>query len=526
MILKNFSIATRLWIGFGVLLLLMLAISVLGIAFLNTAGKISGSLARETLSVERITSQWFTKISINSERTVALAKSEDPEVQAFFQSQIAITNKEIAEIQKKLEPLVLTEEGKKLLKSIATNRKNSSQLGENVFNRKRAGRHASAMKIVDEEFLPAVQVYLASIEALLAYQKSLTIAVATDADTQFQRGQILMASLSSLALALGIALAWTISRSISRPLFAAVGIAERVARGDLSAKIDAQPNDETGKLLQALKRMNDSLSSIIGNVRDGTESIRETSKQITKSNLRLSERTTQQSDSIQETSSAITSITETIEQNAQYARQAHELVTQASEYSAQGEQAFRDVELSMSSIQSGATQISNIIGVIDGIAFQSNILALIAAVEAARAGAQGRGFAVVAGEVRTLSQRSASAAKEIKTLISESMAQVSAGMTSMRHARCSMDQIVSSVTKVSETMEHIKTASYEQNNDVMQIDSLMKKLRLLTRCNVEQVEESAVAGQSLELESNTLTSSVAMFSLVPSQNRPAQTLIH
>ncbi|NMM26012.1 MAG: HAMP domain-containing protein [Glaciimonas sp.] len=302
-------------------------------------------------------------------------------------------------------------------------------------------------------------------------------------------------------------------RAISLPLQAAVEIARGVAAGDLTQQIESRSNDETGQLMQALKDMNDSLVQIAGDVRTGTDIIATASNQIAAGNLDLSSRTEQQASSLEETASAMEELTSTVQQNADNARQANQLATSASNVAVKGGAVVAQVVDTMGSINTSSRKIVDIIGVIDGIAFQTNILALNAAVEAARAGEQGRGFAVVATEVRNLAQRSAAAAKEIKTLIGDSVEKVDAGTRLVDQAGATMSEIMERVKRVADIMSEISAASQEQTSGIGQINQAISQMDQVTQQNAALVEEAAAAAGSLQDQAVHLSQVVGIFKL-------------
>jgi methyl-accepting chemotaxis protein-1 (serine sensor receptor) len=316
-----------------------------------------------------------------------------------------------------------------------------------------------------------------------------------------------------LALVLGAVVGGWLVRSITGPLNYAVSIARGIAGGDLTQRIEVSSGDETGVLLESLKEMNESLINTVGQVRTSTDTISTASAEIASGNLDLSSRTEEQAASLEETASSMEELTSTVKQNADNARQANQLVVAASDFAKQGGAVVGQVVDTMGSIKESSRKIVDIIGVIDGIAFQTNILALNAAVEAARAGEQGRGFAVVASEVRNLAQRSAGAAKEIKALIGDSVEKVDNGSKLVDQAGTTMEQIVSSVSHVADIMSEIAAASEEQSRGIEQVNQAITQMDETTQQNAALVEEAAAAAQSMQDQAENLTKVVAVFHL-------------
>jgi methyl-accepting chemotaxis protein len=316
-----------------------------------------------------------------------------------------------------------------------------------------------------------------------------------------------------LTITLAGVLAWILSRSIVGPLTHAVRIARSVAAGDLSGHIESHSRDETGQMLQALGDMNQSLLNIVGEVRRGTDTIATASSEIARGNQDLSSRTEQQASSLEETASSMEQLTGTVKQNADNARQANTLARSASEVATKGGAIVSQVVDTMGSINSSSRKIVDIISVIDGIAFQTNILALNAAVEAARAGEQGRGFAVVASEVRNLAQRSAAAAKELKELITASVADVDDGSRLVADAGRTMGDIVDSIQRVTDIMGEITSASAEQISGIEQISHAISQMDTVTQQNAALVEQAAAAAEALKDQAASQARVVSVFKL-------------
>ncbi|WP_290429041.1 methyl-accepting chemotaxis protein [Ideonella oryzae] len=328
-----------------------------------------------------------------------------------------------------------------------------------------------------------------------------------------QSARWILVALTLAALVLGIGAAWVITRSIIVPIQQAVDLATTVAQGDLTSRVYTEGRDETAQLLQALDRMQTSLASVVSTVRQNAESIATASSQIAQGNLDLSSRTEEQASALEETAATMEELGSTVRHNADSAKQANQLAQGASSVAVQGGEVVGQVVTTMQEINESSRKIGDIIGVIDGIAFQTNILALNAAVEAARAGEQGRGFAVVAGEVRSLAQRSADAAREIKALIGRSVEQVEKGTTLVDRAGQTMGEIVSSIRRVSDIVGEISSASAEQSNGVSQVGEAVSQMDQATQQNAALVEESAAAADSLKNQARHLVEAVAVFRL-------------
>ncbi|KRC85748.1 chemotaxis protein [Achromobacter sp. Root83] len=346
----------------------------------------------------------------------------------------------------------------------------------------------------------------------LAVSKEKTAAQSVQEGTDlYTTVRAVMILLAVMGVAVGMLLGWLVTRGIVRPLDQAVKAARQVAAGDLTTDIQVTTRDETGDLMAALKAMNESLARIVGDVRDGCESIASASSQIAQGNSDLSQRTEEQASSLEETAASMEELTSTVQQNANNASQADRLVSQASSVAVRGGEVVEGVVQTMSAISDSSRRIADITGVIDGIAFQTNILALNAAVEAARAGEQGRGFAVVAGEVRTLAQRSAVAAKEIKALIDESATRVEGGTRQVDEAGRTMREVVDSVRQVAALVREIASASEEQSSGIGQVNQAVAQMDTVTQQNAALVEEAAAAAASMQEQAGRLAQEVRRF---------------
>ena len=317
----------------------------------------------------------------------------------------------------------------------------------------------------------------------------------------------------ALLVVISVAVLYALYVLIKKQLDRSLAVAERLATGDLTAELEVERDDEIGRLMGAINGIGEGLASVVGNVRTGTETINVASREIATGNADLSNRTESQASSLEETASSMEELTSTVRQNADNARQANSLVTSASELAVKGGKVVGDVVHTMGSIKESSSKIVDIISVIDGIAFQTNILALNAAVEAARAGEQGRGFAVVASEVRSLAQRSASAAKEIKELISDSVGKVDAGGKLVDEAGATMGEIVTSVKHVADIMGEITAASQEQSTGIEEVNRAITQMDEITQQNAALVEQAAAAAESLQEQADLLAKAVSVFKL-------------
>jgi methyl-accepting chemotaxis protein len=353
--------------------------------------------------------------------------------------------------------------------------------------------------------------YQRAIDSLVAELSRQVNQAGEDAEHTHDRGRIMMLSLGAIAILMAAVLAYLVTGSITTPINRAVHVAQTVAAGDLTSQIVVNSTDETGKLLEALKAMNLNLLGIVSQVRQSSDSIATGSNQIATGNQDLSQRTEEQASNLQQTAASMEQLTSTVKNNAETAQAANQLANSARDVAAQGGVVVSQVVQTMEQITAASTKMADIIGVIDGIAFQTNILALNAAVEAARAGEQGRGFAVVAGEVRTLAQRSAQAAKEIKSLIGDSAEKVQTGSRLVSDAGRTMTDIVSQVRRVNDMLGEITAATSEQTIGIGQVSDAVTQLDQVTQQNAALVEESAAAAESLKQQAARLVDAVAVF---------------
>jgi methyl-accepting chemotaxis protein len=366
---------------------------------------------------------------------------------------------------------------------------------------------------MNTQTIPALDDLQQPINALADLQKELVQNSNAHVRGILQTARWELLVVGTLGMLVGVVSAWVISRSITRPLKEAVRIAKTVAKGDLSSHIEVRTHDECGQLLQSLKDMNDSLVRLVTKVRSGTDTIATATSQIAAGNLDLSSRTEEQASSLEQTAAAMMELNSSAKQNYEGGRQASQLVVVAADVALKGGAVMGQVVHTMESINASSRKIADIIGVIDGIAFQTNILALNAAVEAARAGEQGRGFAVVASEVRSLAGRSSAAAREIKALIDESVSNVSEGSQLVEQAGSTMQSIVTHVQSVSELIRTFTAASLEQANGIEQVNMAVSQMDQVTQQNAALVEEANAATHALEQQSHSMVQLVSVFEL-------------
>ncbi len=512
--ISNLSIGQRLAAGFILVLSLSMMITCIALWRLHESARETQAMMDIPMSKERMASDLYANISAGIRRTSAIAKSSDASLVPFFAADQVATTQSSSELQKSIEPLLDTNDEKSMFHHLGTIRKQYIQTRDKIVALKKDEHAEEAAKLLEKEFVPLSKTYLAAVRALQMQQRKAIDARAADVKSVNDTSANLLASMGVLILAMGGLCAWLITRSITQPLNEAVQAAARVASGDLSFALHVHSGDETGQLLQALKDMQTQLSTVVADVRSNAEGVATASSEIAAGNLNLSQRTEQQAAALQQTAATMDELSATVRNNADNARQANQLASGASSVAARGGEVVNQVVDTMRAINQSSKKISDIIAVIDGIAFQTNILALNAAVEAARAGEQGRGFAVVAGEVRSLAQRSAEAAKEIKTLITNSVEQVEQGSTLVGQAGMTMAEIVRAITRVNDIVAEISEASSEQSTGVSQVCQAVSQMDHATQQNAALVEESAAAAEGLKGQAQQMVHAVSVFKLL------------
>ncbi|MDM0042942.1 methyl-accepting chemotaxis protein [Variovorax dokdonensis] len=519
--MKDWKIGTRLGVGFALVLALVAAIAAIGVLRLQHVGEATKEMTQHALQKERLAANWLLLTSTNSIRTFSLVKSDDEQVQNFLQSAMTKTSAAINETQKQLEAKLASPEELALAEDIKNRRGQYISTRNEILKLKKEGKAEEAARMTNDKLIGMLDSYDGSIRAMATHQREQIDASAAAIDAQYHSGRVQVLVLAALALAIGAVLAFMLTRSIVQPINEALVIAETVAAGDLSQEFSTNRGGDFGRLLRGMGEMETTLTDLVGRIRNATDSIVVASREIATGNQDLSSRTEEQASSLQQTAASMEELTSTVKQNADNARQANQLAVSASEVATRGGDVVSEVVDTMASINASSRKIVDIIGVIDGIAFQTNILALNAAVEAARAGEQGRGFAVVASEVRSLAQRSASAAKEIKQLIDDSVGKVDAGSALVNVAGQTMNEIVSSVRRVTDIIGEITAASQEQTSGIEQINQAITQMDQVTQQNAALVEEAAAAAASLQEQAGGLSQVVGSFRLESESDGPA-----
>lgn len=514
---NDLKISTRLKLGFGILAALLVGVIALSIWQMGVMRSATSELATNWLpSVERV-NQMNTDTSDFRIAEFQHVLNTDSVAMVGIEKTLADILNTFEEDHQAYLKLISSPEERQLYEEFATDWKQYLQIHEQVLALSRNNENDQAKALLEGDssrlFNSASAKLLKLVE--LNHHGAESAALASEHAYTAARNTMLVAALFGLALALTAAL-WLI-RSIMGPLNQALVTADRVAAGDLTSQIQITSNDEAGQVLQALERMQSNLTRIVSNVRHSSESIATASAQIAQGNQDLSSRTEEQASALEQTAATMEELGSTVRTNADSAKHANELAHNASSVAAHGGEVVGNVVNTMQGISESSRKIGDIIGVIDGIAFQTNILALNAAlnaaVEAARAGEQGRGFAVVASEVRSLAQRSAEAAKEIKTLIERSGEQVEQGTVLVEQAGQTMGEIVGAIQRVNGIVSEISAASTEQSNAVDQVGEAVSTMDQATQQNAALVEESAAAAESLRGQAQQLVQAVAVFKL-------------
>ncbi len=515
--IQHLKIGSRLALGFCLILLLATAILLIGL------WRMAELESSSEYVIDKKVAAMTTAMNMReagSELALALRKVVTPTDAAEGKVEDAHLGKILqayGRYEKEITALASTGRGKELLAATGGESKKLFPVVENIRQQVASNNYFDAAQLLKSDFLPAHDKWMSSVGALASFQQDDMKAAHADAQDSYRKAQVGMLIMGVITLGLGFFLTFVITRSIINPLKRAGGIAATISSGDLTQEFHDKGRDEASTLVNALGAMQANLATTLNEVKESAAVIAVASHEIARGNVDLSNRTESQASSLEETASSMEQLTSTVQQNAENARQANQLVVSASDYATKGGRVVGDVVATMGSIKESSSKIVDIIGVIDGIAFQTNILALNAAVEAARAGEQGRGFAVVASEVRSLAQRSATAAKEIKQLISDSVEKVDAGGKLVDEAGATMSEIVTSVKHVADIMGEITAASQEQSAGIAEVNNAIAQIDEITQQNAALVEQAAAAAESLQEQSDVLARAVAVFRLRTAQ---------
>ena len=511
--MKSIKISTRILGTFGVLVLLLVVVVAMALLQLRSMRSSAETITGNALPSVEVINTLNTDLARTRLLELRHVNNDEPGYMARVEAQFEQLQKHLAEAKKLYEPLIVTAEERELYAQFLRERERYVELNKQLFEISRRGDKEQAKQLLGGESLKLYDLSSATLQKLIKFNSDVARGETLASERVYGRAVSMLALAAVIAVLVAAGAGIWLVRSIRAPLEQAVQAADRVANGDLSGVIRVERQDETGRLLSALERMQSSLVQTVRSVRQNAEGVASASSQIASGNADLSGRTEEQASALEETAASMEQLGSTVRQNADNARAANQMAVNASQVAAQGGAVVAEVVETMKGINNSSQQIADIITVIDSIAFQTNILALNAAVEAARAGEQGRGFAVVAGEVRTLAQRSAEAAKEIKALISTSVQRVEQGTQLVDKAGATMADIVSAISRVTDLMAEISAASQEQSQGVAQVGEAVTQMDQTTQQNAALVEESAAAAGALRKQAQDLVQAVAVFQL-------------
>jgi methyl-accepting chemotaxis protein len=515
----DFKIGTRLSVAFGLVVLLSVASAALALKELAMVEHNLDDIVTDNNVKVKLNNEMAESVHIVSRvmRTMVLLHDKDA-VQAE-ENKLEKAREHYNKSWEALQKFPASETGKALRVKIAGASETARALNNKVIDLAHAGKDDQAVAFLLKEAGPATQKLQDALDENIAFQEAATEKQHQTATADYDQARNVLIGANLLCMALAVLFGWLITRSITQPMNRAIRATARFAEGDLTVELSADGKDETARLTEALAHMKDNLVRIVSGVRSNADSVSTASAEIASGNMDLSSRTEQQASSLEETAASMEELSSTVKQNADNAKQANQLALGASTVAIKGGEVVGQVVDTMKGINDSSKKIADIISVIDGIAFQTNILALNAAVEAARAGEQGRGFAVVASEVRSLAQRSAEAAKEIKTLIGASVERVAQGTQLVDQAGVTMSEIVTAIKRVTDIMGEISSASVEQSAGVSQVGEAITQMDQATQQNAALVEQSAAAAESLKVQARQLVQAVAVFKLGEGDSR-------
>ena len=505
----------RLLATFVTVLLLTLAGSAIGVWSLRSVDAATRQAIENNVATERLVADAYRLQAINAERYKAMALSSEPEVGEILSADIERTQTHYRELMDQLATRLQTPAEQALLTGTHDKAQDFQAAVKELVAARDFGLTERIRKVFTERFEPSAAALLGSLQQLAQSQRDAIDAAGAQIAQSSQRAQVALTLFCATALLLGSVLTWWLVRSISRPIGAANATAQRVSSLDLRENIEGHNRDEAGQLLLSLNTMQQALRTLVMQVRQSAQSVRLAAHEIAQGNADLSERTEGTASSLQQTAAALEQVTQRLHQSTETAARAEHMASQASAVATEGGNAMAQVVRTMQNIQQSSRKVEEVTGVIDSIAFQTNILALNAAVEAARASEQGRGFAVVAAEVRQLAMRAGEAAREIKGLIATSAQNVETGTALVNGAGHTMGQIVESIRNVASMISDISTTTLSQTRDINDINTAVARLDQMTQQNSALVEESAAASEGLRHQANELTHLISQFVLPP-----------
>ena len=505
----------RLLATFVTVLLLTLAGSAIGVWSLRSVDAATRQAIENNVATERLVADAYRLQAINAERYKAMALSSEPEVGEILSADIERTQTHYRELMDQLATRLQTPAEQALLTGTHDKAQDFQAAVKELVTARDFGLTERIRKVFTERFEPSAAALLGSLQQLAQSQRDAIDAAGAQIAQSSQRAQVALTLFCATALLLGSVLTWWLVRSISRPIGTANATAQRVSSLDLRENIEGHNRDEAGQLLLSLNTMQEALRTLVMQVRQSAQSVRLAAHEIAQGNADLSERTEGTASSLQQTAAALEQVTQRLHQSTETAARAEHMASQASAVATEGGNAMAQVVRTMQNIQQSSRKVEEVTGVIDSIAFQTNILALNAAVEAARAGEQGRGFAVVAAEVRQLAMRAGEAAREIKGLIATSAQNVETGTALVNGAGHTMGQIVESIRNVASMISDISTTTLSQTRDINDINTAVARLDQMTQQNSALVEESAAASEGLRHQANELTHLISQFVLPP-----------
>ena len=505
----------RLLATFVTVLLLTLAGSAIGVWSLRSVDAATRQAIENNVATERLVADAYRLQAINTERYKAMALSSEPEVGEILSADIERTQTHYRELMDQLATRLQTPAEQALLTGTHDKAQDFQAAVKELVAARDFGLTERIRKVFTERFEPSAAALLGSLQQLAQSQRDAIDAAGAQIAQSSQRAQVALTLFCATALLLGSVLTWWLVRSISRPIGTANATAQRVSSLDLRENIEGHNRDEAGQLLLSLNTMQEALRTLVMQVRQSAQSVRLAAHEIAQGNADLSERTEGTASSLQQTAAALEQVTQRLHQSTETAARAEHMASQASAVATEGGNAMAQVVRTMQNIQQSSRKVEEVTGVIDSIAFQTNILALNAAVEAARAGEQGRGFAVVAAEVRQLAMRAGEAAREIKGLIATSAQNVETGTALVNGAGHTMGQIVESIRNVASMISDISTTTLSQTRDINDINTAVARLDQMTQQNSALVEESAAASEGLRHQANELTHLISQFVLPP-----------